>query len=460
MERVWERGCSAGVGGSFADASSPQPSPPEEERENTPRLGQGGWSAAPAAGRCLVAALALTASLASAQEALRNSLTGDAAAEARNLQQQSPAYTVKSGDFRLLVTPSLSFDWNDNINLSNTDPLQSFILFPALGLDMSYPLTARNVLRLNVTFGYKDYLEQSDYSGWDVQSGSALSYDIYVKDFWINLHDRFSYSQDPSQTAAVANTGTYGYYENTLGFNTTWDLEDVTLSLGYDHQNYYSISQAFSYTDNASESVVGRGGFKFHPTLTAGLEGTVSYTAYDQQVLNNNLGYSAGVYADWQPGHYFHLQPRFGYTIYQFQQTSQSIKAVNQNAWYLDLTATHDISDAVSYSFSAGHELTLGIYGDTIEDWYLRPSVNFKIIKNLTLNTSFSYQHGTQGIGNLTGSLAENFDWFTWSIGLSRPLMKRLTVGLNYRLTLRTSNYPSREYNQNLVGLQLTYNLP
>src|ERR1019366_4727560 len=108
----------------------------------------------------------------------------------------------------------------------------------------------------------------------------------------------------------------------------------------------------------------------------------------------------------WQPGHYLRVQPRFGYMIYQFEQTSQTIPAVNQNAWYLDLTATHDISDAVSYSFSAGHELTLGIYGDTIEDWYVRPTLSLRIIKNLTLNTSFSYQNGTQGVQYTAGSPA------------------------------------------------------
>ena len=437
---------------------------------NTPRAGKG-WlalssrglrrlPAAAARSRWLAGAGLLTVRLALAQDALRNSLAGDAAAEARNLQQQSQDYTVKSGDFRLLVTPSLSLNWNDNINLSKTDPLQSFILFPELGLDMSYPLSQRNLLRLNVTFGYQDYLEHSQYSALYVQSGSALSYDIYVKDFWINLHDRFSYVEDSSQQAAVANTGTYGTAQNTLGFNTTWDLEDVTLSLGYDHQNYSTTSQQLSYTDHASELVVARGGFKFHPTLTAGLEGTVSYTAYDQPVLNNNTGYSAGVYADWQPGHYLHVQPRFGYTLYQFEQTSQFMKAVNQDAWYLDLTMTHDISDTVSYSLSAGHELTLGVYGNTIEDWYIRPAANFKIIKNLTLNTSFSFEDGTQGIGTITSAGVENFDWLTWGLGLSYPLMKRLTVGLNYRLTLRTSNYASREYTQDLVGLQLTYKIP
>ena len=452
-----------------------RPPPPESPRRHPATLWQpfgltavrrGSKLGNTSAGRCLVAALALTASLAPAQEALRNSMAGDAAAEARNLQQQSQAYTVKSGDFRLLVTPSVGFDWNSNINAAHTNALQDFILFPALGLDMSYPLTQGNLLRLNVVFGYQDYLEHSEYSTWNVQSGSALSYDIYVKDFWINLHERFSYVQNSSQQAAVANTGTYGTGQNTAGFNTTWDLADTTLSLGYDHQNVFSTSQQYNYTDHASELVVGRGGFKFHPTLTAGLEGTISSTAYDQPVLNNNMGYSAGVYADWQPGHYLHVQPRFGYTIYQSQQTSQTIPASNQNAWYLDLTATHDISDAVSYSFSAGHELTLGIYGDTIEDWYVRTMLSLRIVRDLTLNTSFSYQNGTQGIqytpGSPTvpGSASENYNWFTWSIGLSRPLIKRLTIGLNYQLTLRTSNYASRAYNQNLVGLQLTYNLP
>jgi len=120
-------------------------------------------------------------------------------------------YTFKSGDFKLLVTPSLNLSWNDNVNLSRTNALQDFIFFPALGLRMSYPLTQRNLLQLDVTFGYQEYLEHNEYSRWSVKSGSALSYDIYVKDFWINLHDRFSYEQNPSQEAAVAATGNFDY---------------------------------------------------------------------------------------------------------------------------------------------------------------------------------------------------------------------------------------------------------
>jgi hypothetical protein len=86
----------------------------------------------------LAAPVLLTVSLAPAQEALRESLAGDAAAQARSLQQESMPYTFKSGDFKLLVTPSLNLSWNDNINLARTNVLQDCIFLPALGLSMTW----------------------------------------------------------------------------------------------------------------------------------------------------------------------------------------------------------------------------------------------------------------------------------------------------------------------------------
>jgi hypothetical protein len=55
------------------------------------------------------------------------------------------------------------------------------------------------------------------------------------------------------------------------------------------------------------------------------------------------------------------------------------------------------------------------------------------------------------------GALTENFDWLTWGLRLSRPLMQHLALGLNYGLSFRTSNEAFREYTQNVVGLTLTY---
>jgi hypothetical protein len=425
----------------------------------------------------LMAAVLQSPEGASAQEAIRNVLAAQTAAETHPINLESLPYTFKSGDFRLLLAPSLELDWNDNINLSKTNTLQDFILMPMMQIDASYPITQVNLLRLDVGFGYDEYLEHNAYNNWRVNSGSQLSFDTYIKDVLINLHDRFSYVQDAGSQAVVAGAGDYGSANNVAGVSLAWNPKDINLSLGYDHKNIMSPMGQFQSQDSSSELIDGRVGWRFEPTATAGVEATYSSTAYDEAVLNNFTSYTIGAYGEWKPGSYFKVEPRAGYVIYDFQQTSASAETIEPtgtgipvvaltgkpiqtsdlNSWYADLTLSHDITRALSYSLSAGHEIQAGIQSDAVEDSYLRLSSTWKIIKNLSLHSSFSYQHGQQGVGNITGNLSEIFDWYTGGVELSHQLTTRLRLGLNYRITLRSSTDASLEYTQNLVGLQMTY---
>ncbi len=415
---------------------------------------------------CLVAFFLLATLPARAQEALRDSLAGDAAAAARQIQVESLPYTIKSGDFKLLVVPSLSLDWNDNVNCSKTDPEQDFILSPLVQLTASYPITQNNVLSLNVGAGYDKYFDHDQLSTWFLQSGTELSFDIYVKDFWFNLHDRVNYVQDASQQPALSGTGNYATLNNTAGLSVTWDLNKVTLSAGYDHQNINSpTAQQYESQDGATEMIFARAGLEVYSGVTTGIEGTAAFATYDQMVLNDNNSYSAGVYADWQPGKAFRVQPRFGYTIFDFQNTSQAsflqtnqpIRTSNLNSWYADLNITHQVTDAIGYTLDAGHEVQTGIQSDAIEDYYIRPAIHWNIIKNVNLNTSFSYEHGNQGQGNVAGNLTETFDWLGADVGASYSILKKLSLGLDYRLTLRSSSIANDEYTQNMITLSLTY---
>ena len=234
----------------------------------------------------------------------------------------------------------------------------------------------------------------------------------------------------------------------------------MVFGLGYDHQNYISTSGEFEYRNYASEMVFGRGGFRVIPDLTLGVEGTGAFTKYEQRILNDNSAYSGGIYGDWRPGSCLSIQPRLGYTIYDFQQTSLLTKAQGLDTWYAGLTVRHDITEAISYSLSAGHEVRLGIESDWIEDWHVRPSVTFGIFKDLVFKTYFSYEHGKPGgvpAGGIGGSLEDRYDWYGGGLSLAYPVTKDVTVSLSYRLTLRRSDAASREYTQSLVGLLLTY---
>jgi hypothetical protein len=386
-------------------------------------------------------------------------MSGDAAAEAGRLHPDSMPYTFKSGDFKLLAKPSMVVDWNDNVRLSEQSPQQDVILKPMLGLKASYPVSERNLLQLDMTFGYNDYVQHNDLSGWYVQSGSALMFDIFVKDFKINLHDRFSYIQDSSQEAAVANTGSYGSLQNLVGINTTWDLRDVVLSLGYDHQNVLSTSQQFQQIDRAAEMLVARAGLRLHPRLTTGIEGATALTSYNQRQLNDGVLYSIGAYADWQVGSALRVQPRVGYTISTFRQTSLVIPAENQASWYADLTASHQVTDVLGYSLSAGHEIRPGIQADSITDYYIRPNVNWAILKHVGVNLFLSYERGDQSSGGLLGNTPEAYDYLGTGFALNYAPVKKIQMSLNYRGTLRSSNLASRDYTQNIIGIMLIYQM-
>jgi len=135
-----------------------------------------------------------------AQEAFQNMLAGDSAAQARNQQMQAPQvqdYTFKEGDFRMLVTPSMGLEWNDNVNLADTNVLSDEIIMPAVGLRATYPWSERNLLYLDVTVGYDWYLQHPRFSSFQFDSGSGtgLSFDMAIKDITLNLHDRLSYAQ-------------------------------------------------------------------------------------------------------------------------------------------------------------------------------------------------------------------------------------------------------------------------
>jgi hemolysin activation/secretion protein len=197
-----------------------------------------------------------------------------------------------------------------------------------------------------------------------------------------------------------------------------------------------------------------------HPKVTVGVESSASFTTYEQQALNNNNAYSVGPYVEFRPGPYFTLTVRGGYSINQFANTSTNIQTASQNSWYGSINITHKPRASISYSLDIGREVQSGAQSDLVEDWYVRPNITWKIINGLDFNTAISYERGDQGVGStgsLPGSPNSKFSWYTGELSLQHPLTSRLTLSLDYRLTVRTSSAPNDGYTQNMIGLQLTY---
>ena len=133
-------------------------------------------------------------------------------------------YNMKAGPVLLNFTASLEGDYIDNIGLTNTGTLSDFEITPEVGINAQWPITESNTLSLSTSIGYTKYLihPQFDTDHILVAPDSTLSFDIYTGDFKINLHDSFSYQQDPVEESALSDIVNFDRFENIAGINVLW----------------------------------------------------------------------------------------------------------------------------------------------------------------------------------------------------------------------------------------------
>src|SRR3974390_1690858 len=99
------------------------------DRHEVPRVGS------------LLLALLLASPAAIAQDALRLSLSSQSAAAQRHLDLENMPYTTRWGDLKLLTSASFAGEFNDNVNLVNSNPQQDIILQPMGKVDFFWPVT-------------------------------------------------------------------------------------------------------------------------------------------------------------------------------------------------------------------------------------------------------------------------------------------------------------------------------
>jgi len=140
-----------------------------------------------------------------AQDAIRPSLAGQQSSEAREQDVSRIPYNLLLGPVRMRVGATVGVEYNDNINYSDdgsaivanpfgppgsftvvtVQPEDDIIVTPNLTLDMIWPVTQLNTLRLDLGIGYAFYLDHSD-NDTDyllVAPKSQIAFDIFIGDF-------------------------------------------------------------------------------------------------------------------------------------------------------------------------------------------------------------------------------------------------------------------------------------
>ena len=397
----------------------------------------------------------LCAATARGQDAVRPSLAGEDASEARRTDIDRIPYNLLVGPVRFRVSATMGVEYNDNINYAEVHKEEDFIFRPQVNLNAIWPITQLNTLTLDIGLGYSIYVDHSNANtnGVLISPHSQLSFDIFVQDFRINIHDRFSLQQDPISEPAISNQVDYGRFENTAGISVLWDLNKVILTLGYDHYTYISTTSDFDYLNRNAEELSGTAAVAISSTTNVGVESYAVFNYYNQDVLNNSTDYAVGAFVESQITNNLRARVAGGYQNINFDTGGSVMDFSDVSDYYVNLLLTHRINSALRQTIAAGHENQLGVNSNSIRLNYVRHTIDWNIIRNTLLSTEFFYEDGNES----GGFIDEHFHRYGGAITLGYQFTPHVTLGLRYQCTNKDSDVPLRSYLQNRVSLDGTY---
>jgi hypothetical protein len=391
-----------------------------------------------------------------AQDALRFSQAGEEAAATRAQAQETPGYyNFRWGDLQVRAESNLSVEGDDNVDLVSTNKVADVIIQPSLSTQLTYPISQKNSLNLNVAVGYAAHVRQSYLDQFFVTPGTELAFDVYIKDFVIEIHDWLSLTDESYDNPAAASEANYSYIENTAGLRGLWELDQLHLAATYDHLILESLNAADNQENSSQDLFTLRAGADLNSISELGAEASAAMVSYDQNVLNGGVQYTAGLYYHVRFSPNLSLRATAGYLVYNLDNAAgPSTNYQSQvSTFYGSVSLQHRVNEHLDYNLEIGHGVNAGLFSDTLDMYYARLTTDLNIVRNWRLKLLFSYENGSE-----TGGLGESFDRYGVGGSISRSLTKKLTASLNYNFWDRFSDLPDRTYTENQVLLNLTYN--
>ncbi len=411
-------------------------------------------------------ALAITAALiswlgpaprASGQEALRMSLAGEASAEARRRVASTPDYyNVQFGPTLWNIATALDLEANDNIRFDSTGAKADLVVRPQINSRMAWRISDQNGLNVSFGAGYSAYVQNSAFNRFFIAPGSELSFDIYAGDFWINLHDRLSITENAYQDPTVVGTGDYSQLQNVAGLNATWDLNKIVVRLGYDHANYTVVTGVGGVPDGASEVFSLSAGYRVAPEILAGLEsggGLLRYSGENAGVTRA-ADCNVGGFIEAHVTEHVNVRAGVGYTIYAPEARAAQMNAPEFSGVYARLGLDHRVNRRVEYGLSGGRNISYGFFGGTIDLYSAMLQARWHLFQKLGLGTWFQFEHGSQVLAG-----RETFDRFGPGVSLERSITRKLSGNLRYQYYQRQSDVSGQDYVVNIVTLNLVFKL-
>jgi hypothetical protein len=362
-------------------------------------------------------------------------------------------YNLQLGPVSLRAEADISTSLNDNINLARNGRSADFITNPSVGIHGLWQVTESNALTLDIGVGYEFYAIHSQDDNFTIAPDSLLSFNMSVGETQINLHNKFSYQQDPLLVGQLSNSSRFPVFMNDAGIKLSWDLNDLTPSVGYDHINQLVFEKTYSYLDYQEDSISPQISLKLNPTISAGLSSTFSSTRYDEDVENNNISIMSGPFVNAQITDNFSVNAQVGYisTIYATGGSNGDTEDIN--SFYGSVGVSHRLNQAITESLTAGRDYLPGLTSNFTERLYANYVISWQAQKFLNLSANLSVEN----LKDSSATISENSNQFQGGLNLDYTLSTQATIKLSYQYTLKDSNISDLSFYQNLITAGYRY---
>jgi hypothetical protein len=408
----------------------------------------------------LVSALLLSILLgsenANAQESIRPSLAGSLSAESRRPVIDSGQYNIQLGPALLSMSALLDLEYNDNIELSETNRKSDLIIEPLLNTNVLWQVSEYNAIRLNLGVGYVKYLNNPrfDSSSLSVTPDSQLAFDIYVGDFRFTIFDQLSIQQNPVTEINLSNVARFERLQNAAGLSVTWDLNKVILFGAYTHYNFYSFDSQFDFLNETEEQFFLSSSLKLSDVLTVGLRSTFAVVNYSENFQNDSTDYSAGAFVETQLTRYLTLSAEGGYQGARFDGGGFDVDTSQLNIPYGRVQLDHRLNRYWTEHLVAGYGAQLGFTTNYTELAYVHYDANWRMNLRTTLNFDAFYENGADSPGTVQ---VEHVNRVGGGISCTYAVGRKVTLNLGYQIIDRNSDLAGHSYYQNCVIMGLGY---
>jgi hypothetical protein len=365
------------------------------------------------------------------------------------------SYNIKWGPTCWSFGASLEAQYTDNVSLDQNNSEGDLTVSPQMTAQMLWPISEKNTVHFSLGAGYSAYLQHSEFDRFFITPSSALSFDLFVGPIQINFHERLSISQNSYQDPTVSGTGNYSQLQNDAGVTTTWNLEKLSLNLGYDHLNYVTVTGPTGAGDGQSDVFTASAGYKLVPEMTLGLEAGGSLIGHTgtNAVLSDLKEWNVGPFCEAQVSEHIQLQGSVGYTEeYSSEPAGTNQTSPQFSGVYGQLTLTHQLNQYLYYTIGGQHSINSASFSGAIELSDLTLRADWHIVRKLSISTSLSYEHGSQA---LSGS--ETFDRYGAGLESTWTITSKLSATFSYQFYQRDSNLSGGSYTANIFNLNLAY---